>query len=148
MRSLCWYGQQRLAGGSTVISSAEVEALRAAHLKSWGRANRSRLNAVLKYAGPSILDVGCSTGACLAHLSAAGHSAYGLGLLLDELWSQREPGLGEWGRIRSSIPGSDFLALRSFPVPFHVAHFASRILRRPPFRARYRMPLLAVARRL
>jgi 2-polyprenyl-3-methyl-5-hydroxy-6-metoxy-1,4-benzoquinol methylase len=225
---------------SAVSSGAEIEAMRAARLESWGRINRSRLNAVLAHAGQSILDVGCSTGAYVAHLGTLGYWAYGLDLVLDKSWRQgvnrsyvngiaahlpfadgafdtvtafevlehvHQPGqvLAEFRRVcrenmiltvpdceplrdmlragmvyahwrdpthrnqftKQSLASTlaqagfqvelltrmnpilpDFLVLRSFHVPYQLAYFASRVLRRFPLRTQYRMTLLAVACRL
>ena len=66
----------------------QIEALQRARIASWGKVNLYRLRAVLQYAGDSILDVGCSTGAYVAHLNANGYHAYGLDLLADAAWTQ------------------------------------------------------------
>jgi SAM-dependent methyltransferase len=219
---------------------ARVEALQKARIDSWGEINRYRLRAVLQHAGTSLLDVGCSSGAYVAHLNADGYDAYGIDLLADAAWIQGvgrrysrgaavklpfaneafdtvlafevlehipevHRGLAEFHRVCRqnvvvSVPdcetpedilragmiyahwrdrthcnfftkdslgkvleqagfqvGSikrvnpilpDFLVLRSLYVPFKLAYFASRVLRRIPFRRQYEMTLLAVANRL
>jgi SAM-dependent methyltransferase len=48
-------------------------------------------------------------------------------------------------RINPILP--DFVALRSLHVPFNLAYFVSRVLRRVPFRRQYSMTLLAIANR-
>jgi ubiquinone/menaquinone biosynthesis C-methylase UbiE len=219
---------------------AQGEALQKARIDSWGKINLYRLRAVLRYAGRSILDVGCSTGMYVAYLNASGYEAYGLDLLADREWTQGadrtyvrgmasylpfasqafntviafevlehipEPdkALAEFHRVcrqniiltmpdcempedmlragmiyahwrdrthcnfftRNSLGNvleqagfqvesithinpilPDFLILRSFYVPFKLAYFASRVLRRIPFRKQYFMTLLAIANRV
>jgi SAM-dependent methyltransferase len=219
---------------------AQIEALQSARLEGWGEINRYRLRAVLQHAGTSLLDVGCSTGAYVAHLNGGGYDAYGMDLLADAAWMQ---GVGyrcvqgaavelpfadeafdtvlayevlehipevhrslaelyrvcrhniilsvpdcempedilrsgmiyaHWRdrthrnffthdslrmvlehagfqvesitRINPVLP--DFLVLRSLYVPFKLAFFISRVLRRVPFRRQYCMTLLAVANRI
>ena len=63
-------------------------ALQAARAENWGRVNRHRLRAVLRHAGPSILDVGCSRGGYVECLAARGYRAWGLDLLADAAWQQ------------------------------------------------------------
>jgi SAM-dependent methyltransferase len=70
---------------------AQIEALQKARIEGWGEINRYRLRAVLRHAGTSLLDVGCSTGAYVAHLNAGGYDAYGIDLLADTAWI---PGVG------------------------------------------------------
>lgn len=48
-------------------------------------------------------------------------------------------------RINPILP--DFVTLRSLHVPFSLAYFVSRVLRRVPFRRQYSMTLLAIANR-
>lgn len=218
----------------------QIEALQKARLDSWGEINRYRLQAVLRHAGRSILDVGCSTGAYVTYLNAVGYRAYGLDVLPDSTWTQRThhryvtgtarelpltnnavdtilafevlehvpqayQALAEFRRVCRqniilSVPDCetpedilragmtyahwrdpshgnffttkslrqmlekarfqvhsithinpilpDFLALRSFYVPFKVAYFVARVLRHIPFRKQYCMTLLAVAHRI
>jgi ubiquinone/menaquinone biosynthesis C-methylase UbiE len=219
---------------------AQMEALQEARLEGWGEINRYRLRAVLRHAGTSLLDVGCSTGAYVAHLNGGGYDAYGIDLLADAAWMQGvgyrcvqgaavelpfadeafdtvlafevlehipelHKGLAELYRVCRqnvilSVPDCetpedilragmtyahwrdrthrhfftqdslrkvleqtgfqvesttrinpilpDFLVLRSLYVPFKLAYFASRVLRRLPFRKKYCMTLLAIAKRI
>jgi SAM-dependent methyltransferase len=223
-----------------VALNTQIEALQRARQQSWGRINRYRLRLVLRYAGDSILDVGCATGMYVDYLNANGYEAWGLDLLAYPEWTQGqeracvrgtlaylpfadgsfdtvtafevlehlpEPqralqeihrvsrknlvvtvpdcevqadllraGLiyAHWrdrthcnfftqrsledvleragfqietvARINPILP--DFPVLRSFHIPVHVAFFASRVLRRIPFRKQYKMTLLAVANRV
>ncbi len=70
-------------------SAAETRAvLQAARIESWGRVNRHRLGAVLRHAGPSVLDVGCSGGGYVEALAAKGYRAWGLDLLAEANWRQ------------------------------------------------------------
>lgn len=62
--------------------------LRDARLSSWGQVNPHRLRAVVKYAGASILDVGCSSGGYVGLLQERGYDAVGLDLLADPKWLQ------------------------------------------------------------
>jgi ubiquinone/menaquinone biosynthesis C-methylase UbiE len=62
--------------------------LRASRLSSWGQVHPRRLRAVLKYAGRSVLDVGCSSGDYVRLLRARGYRAVGLDLLTDARWGQ------------------------------------------------------------
>jgi SAM-dependent methyltransferase len=219
---------------------ARVKALQRARQQSWGRINRYRLRHVLRYAGHSILDVGCATGMYVAYLNANGYNAFGLDLLAYPEWAHAREhvyvkgisghlpfadesfdtvtafevlehlplphralqeiyrvcrknviitvpdcemqgdllraGLiyAHWrGRthcnfftecslrealeragfqVESIAPINpilpDFLVLRSLHVPLRLAFFASRVLRRIPFRKQYSMTLLAVADRI
>lgn len=226
-------------GDTSLSVNAQVEALQKARIKSWGQVNLYRLRAVMQYAGNSILDVGCSTGAYVAYLNTDGYQAYGMDLLADASWAQTEDRrfligtapalpfpsqafdtvtafevlehvpepdavlaefrrvcrqnailsvpdcetpadilragliyahwrdrthcnfftqdsltnvLGQAGfeiesitRINPILP--DFVTLRSLHIPFNLAYFVSRVLRRVPFRRQYSMTLLAVANR-
>lgn len=67
-------------------TNSQIAALKEARIQSWGRINQYRLKAVKKYAGQSILDVGCSTGSYVNRLNEMGFKAYGLDLLADEGW--------------------------------------------------------------
>ena len=64
----------------------QIKELQAARLQSWGRINKYRLRAILKYSGSSILDVGCSTGSYVRYLNNKGYKALGLDLLSDSDW--------------------------------------------------------------
>lgn len=67
-------------------TEAQIEALQEARQQSWGKINLYRLRFVLRYAGHSILDVGCATGMYVAYLNANGYNAYGLDLLTYPEW--------------------------------------------------------------
>lgn len=56
---------------------------------TWGYLNKSRLAAILKYAGKQVLDVGCSTGSCVRYLCELGYDAYGFDFLEDERWQNK-----------------------------------------------------------
>lgn len=58
---------------------------------SWGNIVKSRLRAVLQYAGRSILDVGCAHGAYVQRLRALGYTAYGCDLLPSAEWTKYSP---------------------------------------------------------
>mgnify|MGYP001102586781 CR=1 FL=1 len=53
---------------------------------SWGHLVKSRVDAILKYGGKRVLDVGCSTGAYVHYLCDHGYDASGFDLFLDEKW--------------------------------------------------------------
>jgi ubiquinone/menaquinone biosynthesis C-methylase UbiE len=219
---------------------SQIDALHRARIDSWGKVNLYRLRAVLRYAGNSILDVGCSTGSYVVYLNDNGYKAYGLDLLADAAWlrgnerrytngSARElpfpnqtfdtvaafellehipepdvvlagfhrvcrqnviltvpdcetpvdilrAGMtyAHWRdrthcnfftqeSLRNALEQAgfevasitqinpilpDFLILRSFHIPFGLAYFASRVLRRIPFKRQYFMTLLAIANKL
>lgn len=221
-------------------TDSQIEALQRARIDSWGKVNLYRLRAVLKHAGNSILDVGCSTGAYVAYLNENGYNAYGVDLLADVAWieekdrryvrstarglpfpnqafdtvvafevlehiSEPEAVLAEIHRVSRqnailTVPDCetpedilragmiyahwrdrthcnfftqqslrnvleqagfevasitrinpilpDFPTLRSLHVPFGLAYFAARVLRRIPFKKQYFMTLLAVANRV
>ena len=71
------------------MTEEQIRAIQNAHLPSWGRINRARLQAVLRYAGKNVLDVGCSTGAYVRYLRAQNYQAFGVDLLSVKEW---EPG--------------------------------------------------------
>ena len=219
--------------------SQQLESLQSARLKSWGRINPARLDAVLRFAGQTILDVGCSTGEYVNYLNSKGYRAYGLDILKDPLWQTKLPGnyvvadarqlpftpcqiqtvisfevlehtmnpvnaLREFHRVCQkniilSVPDCeqpydllrsgmvyahwrdrthvnfytqellsehleqagfsvtsitsinpilpDYLVLSSLHIPFKIAYFVSRVLRRLPFRKKYYMTLLAIAKK-
>ncbi len=58
-----------------------------ARLQSWGKINRSRVKFVLRYAGHTVLDLGCATGTYVAYLNARGYNAFGLDLLVSPEWT-------------------------------------------------------------
>jgi len=68
----------------------QIKELQAARLQSWGRINKYRLRAILKYSGSAILDVGCSTGSYVRYLNKIGHKALGLDLLSDANWKNNK----------------------------------------------------------
>jgi 2-polyprenyl-3-methyl-5-hydroxy-6-metoxy-1,4-benzoquinol methylase len=106
---------------SAVSISAQVEALRAARIPSWGKVNRARLDAILEHGGRSILDVGCSGGAYVACLSAEGYQAYGLDLLPDEAWQQGENQAYVNGAASDlPFPDETFDTVTAFEVLEHV----------------------------
>lgn len=49
---------------------------------SWGNINPARLKAVLKFAGKTILDIGCSKGSYVKYLCEKGYDAYGIDVLI------------------------------------------------------------------
>ncbi len=55
-------------------------------ISSWGNIVLERLRLVEKYAGNTILDVGCSTGSYVYYLIDKGYKAYGCDILLHEEW--------------------------------------------------------------
>jgi len=67
---------------------SEISELRTARLASWGRVNPYRLRAVVRHAGTSVLDVGCSAGGYVEALAARGYQVYGLDLLAGDQWRQ------------------------------------------------------------
>ena len=67
-------------------TESQIDALHRARVDSWGKVNMYRLRTVLQHAGPSILDMGCSTGAYVAYLNENGYETYGLDLLADAAW--------------------------------------------------------------
>jgi ubiquinone/menaquinone biosynthesis C-methylase UbiE len=74
--------------GPSVKQAEQIERLRLERqrMASWGSLNLYRLDAVRQYAGSSILDVGCSSGAYVRYLTQLGYSVYGADLLSVEEW--------------------------------------------------------------
>ena len=72
--------QSRLAPERDALSLSRARA------GSWGRIVKARLRAVLRHAGPRVLDVGCSGGAYVQALRAKGFEACGCDLLDDPAW--------------------------------------------------------------
>ena len=68
------------------MTTNQQMALAESRRPSWGKVNRARYQAVLKAAGRSILDVGCSTGEYVRQLRQSDYLAYGIDLLLDPGW--------------------------------------------------------------
>jgi 2-polyprenyl-3-methyl-5-hydroxy-6-metoxy-1,4-benzoquinol methylase len=220
--------------------SQQIESLQSARISSWGKINPARLDAVLQFAGQTILDVGCSTGQYVNYLNSKGYRAYGLDILKDPTWQTISPRnyavadaeqlpvapyhvqtvisfevlehttnpvnvLREFHRICQknvilSVPDCelpqdllragmvyahwrdrthinfytrellrehleeagffvtsithfnpilpDYVILSSLHIPFRIAYFASRVLRRLPFRKKYYMTLLAIANKV
>ena len=67
---------------------SEIAKLQSARSASWGRVNLYRLRAVLRHAGATVLDVGCSTGGYVEALAARGYRACGIDLLAEGRWQQ------------------------------------------------------------
>lgn len=69
---------------------------------SWGKIIQKRLDAVLKYGGKKVIDVGCSTGSYVYRLNKEGYDAHGCDLLEDNNWQ---------GELRSKFKIADILNL-------------------------------------
>ena len=54
--------------------------------RSWGAIVPARLDAVVRHAGPRVLDVGCSIGAYVEELCSRGYDARGVDLLAHDQW--------------------------------------------------------------
>lgn len=69
-----------------VINSARLEKaillLSELGIKKWGWLNSYRIEAIKKYSGYSVLDVGCASGIYIDYLLENGYDAYGVDLLL------------------------------------------------------------------
>ena len=76
---------------TTSDTNRQILAIKDARLKSWGQINPYRLRFVCKYAGHSVLDVGCSTGNYVTYLNKHNHKAYGVDLLSDLSWREASP---------------------------------------------------------
>lgn len=57
---------------------------------TWGYINPERLNAIFKFAGKKVLDIGCSKGEYVRTLIDKGYDAYGFDILYHENWKDLE----------------------------------------------------------
>lgn len=97
--------------------------------RSWGRIVPARLDAVVRHAGPRVLDAGCSTGAYVAELCRRGYDARGVDLLAHDEW--RGPHAERFQRAdAAALPFMDgsFDTVISFEVLEHTLDPA-RVLR-------------------
>ncbi len=76
---------------SNVNTSEQTAFLESSRIPSWGSINPYRLQAVNRFAGQIVLDVGCSTGAYVQNLNSRNHNAFGVDLIRDKNWETIKP---------------------------------------------------------
>ncbi|MCB0208522.1 MAG: class I SAM-dependent methyltransferase [Anaerolineae bacterium] len=102
-------------------SNTQTEALQQARLKSWGKINLYRLRAVERYAGQSVLDIGCSTGDYVTYLNVNGRTAFGLDVLADGIWvSNQFPRFVEGSASKLPFAPNTFDTVLAFEVLEHI----------------------------
>lgn len=57
---------------------------------TWGYINPERLNAIFKFSGKKVLDIGCSKGEYVRTLIDKGYDAYGFDIIYHEEWKELE----------------------------------------------------------
>lgn len=89
---------------------------------SWGNINPARLKAVLKFAGKTILDIGCSKGSYVKYLCEKGYDAYGIDVLDHQGWEGKYQDRFKQGDI-TNLPFEDnsFETLLAFEVLEHIS---------------------------
>jgi SAM-dependent methyltransferase len=87
----------------------------------WGRINRQRLSFITRYAGHSILDVGCARGDYVTFLNKRGHQSMGVDLLAYQEWQQVRPRFFIQGDLpHLPFPSQSFDTLLAFEVLEHI----------------------------
>jgi len=89
--------------------------------KSWGKVVKSRYKMILKYAGKSILDIGCGSGEYVKSLLKAGYEVKGIDILYNENWKNIDNDSFNVGEI-NNLPYSydSFDTLLAFEVLEHL----------------------------
>ncbi len=100
------------------MADDRLQAIQDARLPSWGRLHHRRLQAILRFGGQKVLDIGCSRGEYVYELRKRGYTAFGLDLLAAEEWT---PGLFARSDA-ASLPcaGLSFDTLTAFEVLEHI----------------------------
>jgi SAM-dependent methyltransferase len=108
------------------MSARESNLLRTHLLKNmqregWGRINRQRLKFITKYAGHTILDVGCARGDYVTFFNKRGHQAFGVDLLTYQQWQQVRPQFFIQGDVpRLPFSNQSFDTLLAFEILEHI----------------------------
>ncbi len=97
------------------------EVIRQGSSCGWGQVSADRWNAVKMHAGPTVLDVGCSSGNYVLRLLDEGYDVYGIDLMFYSEW-QAFPGRFQVG-VADCLPYHDeaFETLLCFEVLEHVS---------------------------
>jgi len=89
--------------------------------EGWGRINQQRLRFITKYAGHTILDVGCARGEYVAFLNERGHQVFGVDLLTHQEWQQVRPQFFIRGDAPClPFPDQSFDTLLAFEILEHI----------------------------
>ncbi|MEM7530722.1 MAG: class I SAM-dependent methyltransferase [Chloroflexota bacterium] len=90
----------------------------------WGHLNQFRLETTLKFAGSSVLDLGCSSGLYVKHLAVNGYFACGLDILPDDAWAGNSSATGNFlvGDVCAiPFPSQSFDTIIAFETLEHIA---------------------------
>jgi len=89
--------------------------------ESWGRINQQRLRFITKYAGHTILDVGCARGDYVTLFKKRGYQTFGLDVLTHQEWQKVRPQLFIQGDApRLPFPSQSFDTLLAFEILEHI----------------------------
>jgi SAM-dependent methyltransferase len=90
---------------------------------TWGRINKRRMEAILKYAGNTVLDAGCSNGKYVDLLRLKGYNSYGVDILDDPAWLHAQQKNCLFVADISYLPfrNNDFETICAFEVLEHLA---------------------------
>jgi SAM-dependent methyltransferase len=72
-------------------NSSRTQLLKKMQREGWGRINQQRLRFITRYAGQTILDVGCARGDYVNFLNKRGHQTFGVDLLTQPEWQHIRP---------------------------------------------------------
>ena len=87
----------------------------------WGRINQQRLRFITRFAGHTVLDVGCSRGDYVTLFNKRGHKAFGLDLLTHQEWQPIHPRHFIQGDPpRLPFPSQSFDTLLAFEILEHI----------------------------
>lgn len=110
------------------MTASFQQALKEAQRPSWGRINRARLKSVIKAAGKTILDVGCSTGEYVQKLSQEGYHIFGVDILFNPQWStQPIKRIACADALNLPFPAQSFDTILAFEVLEHLPN-ASEVI--------------------
>lgn len=93
---------------------------RTAQAESWGYINQQRLDYVLQYAGPHVLDVGCANGIYVEELTKRGYRATGVDLLEYDQWQSSPNSMLVMDAAYLSFASNSFDTIISFETLEHV----------------------------